>query len=39
MLALTPAVQYPRDFVAFQLPEFGPSDDQMFVVEVACGSR
>ena len=39
MLVLTPAVQCPRDFVAFQLPEFGPSVDQMFVVEVACGSR
>jgi hypothetical protein len=39
MIALTPAVHCPRDFVAFQLPEFGPSVDQMFVVEVACGSR
>lgn len=39
MLVLTPAVQCPLDFVAFQLPEFGPSVDQMFVVEVACGSR
>jgi hypothetical protein len=39
MLVLMLAVQCPRHFVAFQLPEFGPSVDQMFVVEVACGSR
>ncbi len=39
MHVLTHAAHRPPDFVAFQLPEFGPCADQMFVVEVACGSR